>query len=78
MSVVVPIPPRPLPENPIIPPIAPENKTIDAVQPSDLPPIPTANEAGEPVLPLYHGYKWYTYDNTNDLPTNGRVHAKQW
>ena len=50
MSVVVHIPPHPLPENPIIPMIAPENLTIDAVQPDYPPPIPTANEAGESVL----------------------------
>ena len=43
VSVVVPIPPRPLTENPAIPPIAPENETIDVVQPADPPPSPTAN-----------------------------------
>ena len=58
VSVVVPITLRPLPENTVIPPIALENETIDAVQPADLPPSTTANEAGEPVLPLNHGYKW--------------------
>ena len=78
VSVVMPIPPLPLPYNPVISPIAPENETIDTVQPADLPPSPTANEAGEPVLSLNHGYKWYTYDNTNDLSTNGRVYAKKW
>ena len=78
VSILVPIPPRPLPDNPVVPPIAPENEKIDAVQPADPPPSPTANEAGEPVLSLNHGYKWYTYDNTNDLSTNGRVYAKKW
>ena len=78
VSIVVPIPPRPLPDNHVISPIAPENETIDAVQPADLPPSPTANEAREPVLSLNHGYKWYKYDNPNHLPINGRVHAKQW
>ena len=43
VSVVVPIPPCPLPENPVIPPIAPENETIDAVQPADPLPIPKSN-----------------------------------
>ena len=77
MSVVVPIPPRPLPDNPVIPTIAPENETIDAVQPADTPPSPTVDEAGETVISLNHGYKWYKYENLNDLPTNVRVHAKQ-
>ena len=77
MSVVVPIPPFPLPENPVIPPIAPDNETIDVVQPADPPPSPTANEDRDPVLSLNHGYKCHKYDNPNDLPTNGRAHAKQ-
>ena len=55
MSIVMPIQHRPLPENPVIPLIAPENQTIDALQPADPPPIPTANEAGEPVISLNHG-----------------------
>ena len=76
--VVVPIPPCSLPDNPVIPPIAPEHETIDVVQPADPPPIPTENEAGEPVISLNHGYKWYKYNNTNEFPTNDRVHAKQW
>ena len=58
VSVVVPIPPRPLPDNPVIPSIASENETIDAVQLADPPPSPTANEAGDPVLSLNCGYKW--------------------
>ena len=78
MSVVVPIPPRPLTYNPVIPPISTENETIDAVQPADPPQIPTVNEAGEPVLSLNHVYKWYKYDNPSHLPINGRVHIKQW
>ena len=78
MSVVVPILTCPLPDNPVIPPIDPENETIDAVQPDDPAPSPTENEAGEPVLSLNHGYKRYRYGNTNDFPTNGRVHDKQW
>ena len=57
VSAVVPISPRPLPENTVIPLIAPENETIDAVQPADPPPCPTANESGDPVLSLNHGYK---------------------
>ena len=76
VSVVVPIPPRPLPDNPVIPLITPENETIDAVQPVDLPPHPTVNEAGEPVLSINHGYKCYKYDNPNHLSINGRVHTK--
>ena len=76
VSVVVPIPPRPLPENPLIPPIAPENETIDTVQPADTPTIPTTNEAGDPVLSLNHGYKWYKYYNPNNFPTNERVRAE--
>ena len=78
VSIVVLIPPLPLPDNPVIPPIAPENETIYAVQPADPPPSTTINEAGEPVLSLNYGYKWYKYDNPNYLPTNGYVHAKQW
>ena len=53
--VVVHIPLLPLPDNPVIPLIAPENETIDAVQPADPPSSHTANEAGEPVLSLNHG-----------------------
>ena len=74
----MPIPPCPLPDNPVIPLISPENKIIDAVQPSDPPQSPTADDAGETVLSLNHGYKWYKYENPNYLPTNGRVHAKKW
>ena len=77
VSVVVHIPPCPLPDNPVISPITPENETIYAVQPADPSPSPTAHEAGESVLSLNHGYKWYKYENLNDLPTNVRVHAKQ-
>ena len=58
MSIVVHIPPCPLPDNPFIPPITPENETIDAVQPSDPSLSPTLNEAVDPVLSLNHGYKW--------------------
>ena len=76
--VVVSIPPFPLSENPVIPRISIEDKIIYALQPADLSPSPTANEAGEPVLSLNHGYKWYKYNHPNHLPINGRVHAKQW
>ena len=57
--IVVPITPLPLPDNPVIPPIAQENETIDALQPADTPTIPTENYSGEPVISLNHGYKWY-------------------
>ena len=77
-SVVVPKPPCPLPDNSAIPQIDPENETIDEVQPADTSPSPTVNVAGEPIISLNHGYKWYKYENPNDLPTNERVHAKQW
>ena len=76
MSVVVPIPPGTLLDNPLIPPISPKNETIDAVQPADPPPSPTANEDGELLIPLNHVYKWYKYNKPNDIPTNGRVYAK--
>ena len=78
VSVVVPITPLPLPDNPVIPPIAKENETIDVIQPTDPPQSRTANESGYPLLSLNHGYKWYKYDNPNDFPTTGRVYAKQW
>ena len=78
VSILVPIPPRPLPDNPVVPPIAPENEKIDAVQPADPPPSPTANEDRDPVLSLNHGYKCHKYDNPNDLPINGCVHTRQW
>ena len=50
----MPIPPCPLPENPVIPLIAPENETIEDVQPAYPPPHPTVNEAGELVISLNH------------------------
>ena len=43
-----------------------------------MPPSPTVNYSGEPVLSLNHGYKQYKYDTPNDFLTNERVHAKQW
>ena len=54
VSVEVPIPPRSVPYNNVVPLIAPNNDTIDEVQPSDPPPSTTLNEAGEPVLSLNH------------------------
>ena len=54
VSVEVPIPPRYVPYNNVVALIAPNNDTIDEVQPSDPPPSTTLNEAGEPVLSLNH------------------------
>ena len=48
-------------------PIVPDNTALLPVPPD-----------ADPILSTNHEYKWYKYNNPDNLPLNGRVRAKNW
>ena len=55
-------------------PIVPDHTALLPV-----PPVPNpAPTDADPILSTNHEYKWYKYNNPDNLPLNGRVRAKKW